>query len=78
MSLPIGFLITRIGFAPFTPAVADDLGVFGVNGDPATMTFGPPPLALRLAADALLQMEPRWFERLLAKTAATARQTVFL
>jgi len=58
MRLPVGFLIIRMGFPPFTLAVADNLGVFGVSGDPAAMAFGPPPpLALRLAADALLQME---------------------
>src|SRR6266849_6474206 len=76
--LPIGFLITGMGFAPLPPAVADDLGVFEVGRDPVAMVFGPaPPLTLRSVADALPQTELRGFERLLTKTAATARQVAF-
>ena len=63
MRLPVGFLITRMGLAPFTPAVADDLGVFGIRGDPLAMVLGAsPPLAFRMPADALRYMELRWFE----------------
>jgi len=63
MRLPVGFLIIRMGLPPFTSAVADNLGVFGISGDPVAMVFGTsPPLALGLSADALLQMELRWFE----------------
>ncbi len=78
MRLPVSFLIIRMGFAPLTPAVADDLGVLGVSCDPAPMVFGAPTtLALRVAADALVQTELRGFERLLTKMAAMARQTAF-
>lgn len=76
--LPVSFLIIRMGFAPLTPAVADDLGVLGVGRDPAPMIFGPPPtLALRLATNALVQTELRGFERVLTKIAAMGRQTAF-
>jgi hypothetical protein len=48
-----------MGFAPLTPAVADDLGVLGICRDPAPMVFCAPTLALWLAADALVQTELR-------------------
>jgi hypothetical protein len=55
MRLPVSLLIIGMGFAPFTPTVADTLGVFRIRGDSATMIFGAPlSLALRLPADALL------------------------
>jgi hypothetical protein len=76
MSLPVGFLITGMLLSPLAPAVADDLGVLGIVGDPLAMVIGTPlPLALRLAADVLLRMELRGRERLMAITAA-AQQNI--
>jgi hypothetical protein len=75
MRLPVGFLIIGMGFAPFAPAVTNTLGVFRISSDSAAMIFATPlPLAFHSAADALLQMELRRFERLFAKTTAAARQ----
>jgi len=59
MSLPV-LLITGMALPPFSAAVADDLGVFGIIDDPPAMVFGaPPPLALWLIANALLGVESR-------------------
>jgi hypothetical protein len=61
-----------MALSPLPPAVADDLGVLGIVGDPLAMVIGTPlPLALRLAAYVLLRMELRGLERLVAETAAT-------
>ena len=79
MRLPVGSLIIGVGIPPLAPAVTDDLSVFRVGRNSVVMVFGTAaPSALRLAADALVQTELRRFERLLAKTAGTERQTAFL
>jgi hypothetical protein len=62
--------------SPLTSAVADDLGVHGINGNPLAMIIGMPlSLALRLAADLLLRVELGGLERPLA-IAAAARQNI--
>jgi hypothetical protein len=74
MGSPVRLLIAGVGLAPFPPAVANSLGVFGVRRDPALVVLrAAPPLALSLEADSLIRAELRSFERLLA-IAAVARQ----
>jgi len=76
MCLPISLLIIGMMLSPLTPAVADDLGVLGIGGNPLAMIIGtPPPLALRLTADVLLRVELGGFERPLA-IATAVRQNI--
>ena len=38
--LPVALLIIGVGLAPFAPAIADDLGVFGISSDPLAVILG--------------------------------------
>lgn len=63
MRLPVNTLITGMSFAPLPTAIADDLGIFRIDGDLAPMIFGAPAaLALRAAADDLIRTELRGLE----------------
>jgi hypothetical protein len=77
MRLAVRLLVTGMGLAPLAPTVAHSLGIFGIGRDSATVIVCPPmPLALRLAANVLVQAELRGHKRALAKTAG-ARHAAF-
>lgn len=72
--LPVALLIIGVLRSPFFPAVLDHLRVQQVGSDLLPVVVGTTaPLALRLAANALLESIRRWLENELAIGAAAAR-----
>ncbi|HEY1894783.1 MAG TPA: hypothetical protein VGG62_00870 [Terracidiphilus sp.] len=63
LRLPVALLIAGMSFAPLPPAVAHDLGIFGIHRDLLAMVIGAAPaLTFRLAADTLVRPDLRRFE----------------
>jgi hypothetical protein len=60
---------------PLFATVTDNLGIFWISLDPVSVVIqAPPPLAIRLTADALLGAVQRGLKDLLTVTAAARRQ----
>ena len=79
MRAPIGLLIIGVLVPPLRPAVSDHLRIHRIGLNLPPVVVGPTmPLALRLAANALLEPIRGWMKASLAvRTAAGLGQCVF-
>ena len=79
MRLPVSTLVIGMRLTPLAAAIAHDLRIFGIGFEALAMIVGAPlPLALGLAADALIGTKLGRLKGLLAVTAATGRRQAML